>query len=173
MPKTSTTLTKEQEKLALEIQEYILTNLLYEFNFKHLARNFERHLFSKFSLMQPSELEIAPRNYDTAWYIKTSRSARKGYGAYGVGQMRFKEGSYALNLNKVGSEFEVFKKKKGLPPHLARKTIAQLGEQHLERVKIYPHNHKGYLTQAIFDSVMKFYKNHRDTIEGVKIWLPM
>lgn len=114
-----------------------------------------------------NKLLIRPKHYDTAWYIKTSRQARRG----GEGVMRFRSGSYADELNKYGSEIEVFKKKPNLPPHLKRKTIAKLGETNLIRVKIHIGNHKNFISNAIVYATTQFMNKHKGEIKEVSIWL--
>lgn len=114
------------------------------------------------------EIEIAPPRYDTAMFIKTSRKSYSGSRGYGGGfgaVIRRGSGSYASELNKLGSEFEVFKKKPNLPYNISRKTIANIGMNNLLRVKIKPHNHKNYAYNALNMACMNVATNYKGKIE--------
>ena len=86
------------------------------------------------------EILIQPQNYDTAWYILSGRKL-------GYNQINFTMGSYASDLNKKGSEFELFKKKQ--PTRIPQRALPL---SQLKRVKVYPHNHKGFIKKGIIDA---------------------
>ena len=89
---------------------------------------------------------IKPRRYDTALFIKTSRQKKRKNSNYEFGgRMKFQSGSYASELNRYGSEFEVFKKK----DKANKRKIANISEKNLERVIVRPQNHKGYAAKAL------------------------
>lgn len=196
-------MSEDEQMFSFEIQRNIKENIIRSFDKKYLAHNFvdmlntgviipeqlviappaydtawyikaTRKGLGKSSTTIPIQRKVMGANgkmiktsqqYPSWYNKKTERVVR--------GSIIHKGYSYAYELNKYGSEFEVFKKKQGLPPNLAKKSIAQLGLAHLERVKVKPHNHRGFITQAIYDSVWQFVKNHKDIVEKVKIWLPM
>ena len=148
-----------------ELKKSITINIKKDFTTKHLSKNLMENGIKEL----PYKLIIAPRKYDTAHYIRTGRS--KSYGGIGVHEMRWLSGSYANELNKIGSEFEVFKKPDNLPDNIKKRTIANISESRLERVMVKPHNHKNYLSDAIRGAVDKFKVKHYREIEGIKIWL--
>ena len=142
------------DKAKQEIKRQMKTYLIREFFEKHLSGNL---MFNGIKITT-NTFKIAPKKYDTAWYISTSR--KKTFGGIGVGAIRFTGGSYASELNKKGSEFEVFKKK----DKSNKKSISQLPTNQLERVKVYPHNHKLYANRALFFAVSNVARKYKGEI---------
>ena len=151
---------KELSPYVLEMERIMLVYLYREFNSLHLSGN----LLERGTKISDKGLTVAPRNYDTAHFIRTQRKT-------GIGDIRTRAGSYADELNKLGSEFEVFKKPATLSPNLKKRTIQNISEKNLERVIVRPHNHIKYLEYTISDSVKTFQKLYKDKVVGVKIWL--
>lgn len=152
-------LNKKFLPIVKEIKQDIKTDILKEFYTTYLSGN------TKYSGIKETsrQLRIAPQRYDTAWFIKTSRR--------GDTYLRMTSGSYANELNKVGSTIEVFKKKPNLPSTLSRKTIAQLPEKYLDRVHKHIGNHQGFIENAIIYAVNNCKSRHKKEISEVKIWL--
>lgn len=152
---------EQAQKYAFEIKRDIKEYILNDFWDKHLSGQ----LMYKGMKETANSLIITPRKYDTAHFIKTQRRKK------GIGDIRYRQGSYADELNKKGSEFEVFKKKKDLSPRIKKRKIANISEKNLDRVVVRPHNHKGYLTKAIKTSIDNFQKYHKKDVERVNVWL--
>lgn len=168
-------LSKEEKLYSIEIQTYIIDYLKGEFKIKHLSKRYLETVESN-SNLNAEQLIFAPKKYDTAWWIKTNRK--------GAPRFRNKNSSYALELERKGSEFEVFRKKNINIVKIGRNgklkvvnskdvAISKLPEKYLDRVKVYPHNHKKYMTNAITYAIMKFTQKHKKEIEGVKLCIKL
>ena len=128
------------------IMQKLYNYVFNEFEDKHLSGN----ILVSFS-RERNKFIIKPRRYDTALFIKTSRQKKRKNANYEFGgRMKFQSGSYASDLNRYGSEFEVFKKK----DKANKRKIANISEKNLERVIVRPQNHKGYASRALYNAIL-------------------
>lgn len=128
------------------IMQRFYNNVFNEFEEKHLSGN----ILVSFA-RQHNRIILKPRRYDTALFIKTSRQKKRKNANYEFGgRMKFQSGSYASDLNRYGSEFEVFKKK----DKANKRKIANISEKNLERVIVRPQNHKRYASNALYYAIL-------------------
>lgn len=142
---------KKQAKL---FKKTFLISMVSEFSTKRLSGN----LLDNGITLEFDRIIINPKKYDTAYYILSGRQTG------GKGKLLFTSGSYANELNKKGSEFEVFKKK-----YPTTTPMTQLPLTDLERTKIYPRNHKRFIHTAILNSASRVARRYKGRIEKWQI----
>ena len=155
--------------LVRAVQEKFQIQMEKEFSDKHLSGN----LLENGLKYTQNKIRVAPKEYDTAYFIKTSRMT--SWGGIGVGHIRYwggKKGqikyaynSYASDLNKKGSEFEVFRKKINAKGKKPRTTIAKLPVSKLERVMVYPHNHKRFAYRGLYFAIYNVVRKYKGEIQ--------
>lgn len=124
-----------------EISERYFTYIVSEFSTKHLSGQLPDYVY-----IDRFAITIKPMSYDTALWIMTSRA--------GFPVMKYKfNTSYASDLNKKGSEFEVFKKKNhNMKTPISKIPIGQINNL-LDRVIVRPHNHRNYANRLLFFAI--------------------
>lgn len=149
----------DYKRLVDAIQVKFHLQMQKEFSKKHLSGN----LMDNGLKYGVNTIRIAPKKYDTAYYIKTSRMT--SWGGIGKGHIKFTSGSYADELNKKGSEFEVFKKQLTNTGKKPKTTIAKLPLSRLDRVMVYPHNHKRYAYRGLYFAIYNVVRKYKGEIQ--------
>lgn len=124
-----------------EISEKYFTYIVKEFEKKHLSGQLPDYVY-----IDRFTITIKPMTYDTALWVMTNKT--------GHPVMKYKFGySYASDLNKKGSEFEIFKKKNhNSKTSISKTPIGQINNM-LDRIIIRPHNHKNYANRLLLFAI--------------------